>query len=350
MTDTTAAGKRHHGEIDRPHPVTSGPPNRLKTQRVQPGLNHEKQKSKTLSIFDLPAELRNAIYECFFDDLVATPKVPFAQLPGNARFGQYTSLLRTNRQMCKEARSLFMQDYADKVTYYFTTGLDLVNFVSKTQNFEHGILRNASFLLCQQNDINRETYDFIVENSTESSIRIQPGFTMLWNALPVETFDLPKMTLLQGGHTTANGFVYSTDHTSCADSGRNTPERSLELPTLAAGCRLMYHSWYAVPKHPSTYQVRGQSAELSCVTLKGRLARLSIKKFELDEANQAAAHAAGETCDVEPCHECHCHYECLEESEIESEVEEPAEEPEEELVGGEDDDYGSDSEHWYDEI
>ncbi|KAK5735101.1 hypothetical protein LTR17_008437 [Elasticomyces elasticus] len=321
MVDTTTSRKRPHGEIDRPHSVTSGPLKRRKTQRVRPRPNHEEQKSKTLSIFDLPAELRNAIYECFFDDLVATPKAPFAQLPDNARFGQYTNLVRTSRQIHKEARSLFMQDYADKVTYYFTTGLDLVNFVSRTRNFEHGILRNASFLLCQYHDVDMDTYDDDVKTCTESLIRIQPGFQALWNVLPVSTFYLSKMskTLLEGDHAKANGFEHSTDNTHCAGSGRCNPERSLEWPTLAGGCQLTY---YSCP-------------------------------FDLDEANQAAAHAAGEPCDVEPCHECDCGVGCIcdnEDEEEESGLEVRGEEPEEELVGGEDEDYGSDSEHWYDEI
>ncbi|KAK5741647.1 hypothetical protein LTR17_003853 [Elasticomyces elasticus] len=321
MPDTTSSRKRHHGEIDCSDSINSGPPKRPKTQRVQPKPDHEKQESSTLTIFDLPAELRNAIYECFFDDLVAKPKAPFGQLPDNARFEQYTNLVRTSRQIRKEVRSLFMQDYADKVTYYFTNGLDLVNFVSKTRNFERSILRNASFLLCQYHDVDMDIYDDDVKTCTESLIEIQPGFQALWNVLPVETFYLPKMSkaLLEGDHAKANGFEYSTDNTNCAGLGRCTPERSLEWPTLAGGCQLTYHS---------------------C-------------PFDLGKANQAAAHAAGEPCDVEPCHECDCGVGCIcdnEDEEEESKMEVHREEPEEELVGGEDEDYASDSEHWYDEI
>ncbi|KAK3640383.1 hypothetical protein LTR22_017040 [Elasticomyces elasticus] len=309
MPDTTTSRKRHHGDIDRPHSITSCPPKRPKTQLVRPRPNPEEQKSKTLTIFDLPAELRNSIYECFFDDLVATPKAPFAQLPDNARFGQYTNLERTTRQIHKEVRSLFMHDYADKVTYYFTNGLDLVNFVSKTRNFEHSILRNASFLLCQYHDVDMDIYDDDVKTCTESLLEIQPGFQALWNVLAVETFYLPKMSkaLLEGDHAKANGFEYSTDNTNCAGLGRCSPERCLEWPTLAGGCQLTYHS---------------------C-------------PFDLHEANQAAAHAAGEPCDVEPCHECDCGVGCIcvyEDEEEESRMEVHREEPEEEFVGGEDED------------
>ncbi|KAK5723689.1 hypothetical protein LTR15_005388 [Elasticomyces elasticus] len=346
MVDVPTSRKRPHGEIDRPHSVTSGPPKRPKTQRVRPRPNHEEQKSKTLSMFDLPAELRNAIYECFFDDLVAKPKAPFAQLPDNARFGQYANLMRTSRQIRKEARSLFMQDCADKVTYYFTNGLNLVNFVSRTRNFEHGILRNASFLLCQYHDLDMDIYDDDVKTCTESLIEIQPGFQALWNVLPVGTFYLLRMSkaLLEGDHAKANGFEYFTDDTYCAGPGRCTPKRSLEWPTLAGGCQLTYHSWYVVPNSPKTLH----PVELSCVTLEGRLACLSTRPFDLDEANQAAAHAADEPCDVEPCHECDCGVGCIcvnEDEEEESKMEVHREEPEEELVGGDDEDYDSDSEH-----
>lgn len=86
-------------------------------------------KHRPTTFFDIPAELRVAIYANVFEDIVALPRNRRNPPPPKTRFPTYTSLLLTNRQVRDEARDLFRDDYKHRI-FFFVVGMqNLLNAV-----------------------------------------------------------------------------------------------------------------------------------------------------------------------------------------------------------------------------
>ena len=131
------------------------------------------EKHRT-TFFDLPPELRNHVYEFYFNDLLASPKHLFDELPLNTRFDQYVDLLRTSRQVHQEAESLFLSDYAHRIVFYFINATELVasaKYIKRNRAPSYRVPQGARFFLRQSGDIDEYNHERYLKDATEALFR-----------------------------------------------------------------------------------------------------------------------------------------------------------------------------------
>jgi len=86
------------------------------------------------TFFSLSGEVRNLVYDAFFDDLPEKGQFGYSYaswLPQMRRFAPYLNLLLANRALYHEAGSLFYQVYFPRFKYCFNTLADLQHFMQR---------------------------------------------------------------------------------------------------------------------------------------------------------------------------------------------------------------------------
>ncbi|KAK4548430.1 hypothetical protein LTR36_009340 [Oleoguttula mirabilis] len=140
------------------------------------------------TFFDLPAEIRNHIYEDFLEELVATPKHPWDPQPSNSRFEQYVQLLLANQQVRSEAQSLFSKDYSHRVVFYCENVPELLKLHDWWDQWvyegPHPIAVVAWFNIRMQRDVDDKKHERELQWLTLELWQKQPGFIAEWRRAP----------------------------------------------------------------------------------------------------------------------------------------------------------------------
>ncbi|KAK3637113.1 hypothetical protein LTR56_013845 [Elasticomyces elasticus] len=181
-TETSQSSQKpaHAGEVDENENTTQHASKRVKS--IEPASS---DVSTTTNIFDLPGELRNVVYGYALDDLVATPRHPYDELPWNLRFEDYISLLQTSKQVKEKVESLFLHDYLDRITFYFTNPVELVQFARELMSRpDWRPLSSARFYLFTGLGVNNHYYQYEPQQSSETLWKQQPGYDRTWNYPP----------------------------------------------------------------------------------------------------------------------------------------------------------------------
>ncbi|KAK5694170.1 hypothetical protein LTR97_009791 [Elasticomyces elasticus] len=252
------------------------------------------------SIFDLPGELRNVVYGYVLDDLVAAPRHPYDKLPENWRFEDYIALLQTSRQVRNEVESLFLHGYLDRVTFYFTTSVELVGFAKDLMSTKNRWpLDNARFYLFQTIDVDEDNHEWELQYTTARLWKQQPGYKKWGNRVEGQY-------LFQGGKTPwkalewipeEHGFQHTDgSHHECSTSSYCKPFTVLKWPTLKNGCELAAYRWRAIPCYPAPDNKAEAEGELSGMSFEGRLAYLDYERFDMDLGIARLRHTRGEAC------------------------------------------------------
>ncbi|KAK3637867.1 hypothetical protein LTR56_013470 [Elasticomyces elasticus] len=315
----------------------------LKPTTVQTG--DERQPTGFLG---LPAEIRNSVYEYVFEDMVAPPDHPFGVLPSNKRCRMYLDLLRTNHQINAEAKSLFLHDYAARLTFYYTNAVELVMDMDKLRSanghlFPHKVLGKARFVIAQHRTPpggSRTDHTRGLREHTERLISCQPGFNSLWFNMP-GFFGLGRngVTLPHG----PRGFEFlrsAGKHDRCEKSDECPTYAQLRWPVFNNGCQVT--SYRCETSSPSLEA----GPKLSCVVLEGSLGYVNILRHNRKTGAEALAHATNQTSSPETCVACK-HLEAAPEvlNHWSSDEDSDAEAIDQELDGGhsDHDSHGSDS-------
>ncbi|KAK5716843.1 hypothetical protein LTR17_016294 [Elasticomyces elasticus] len=279
------------------YPKDQGVSTVLKPTTVQKG--DERQPTGFLG---LPAEIRNSVYEYVFEDMVAPPDHPFGVLPSNKRCRMYLDLLRTNRQVNAEAKSLFLHDYAARLTFYYTNAVELVMDMDKMRSanghlFPHKVLGKARFVIAQHRTPpggSRTDHTRGLREHTERLISCQPGFNSLWFNIP-GFFGLGRngVTLPHG----PRGFEFlgsAGKHDRCEMSDASPTHAQLRWPVFNSGCQVTSYRCESLEAGP----------KLSCVVLEGSLGYVNILRHNRKTGAEALAHATNQTPSPETCVAC----------------------------------------------
>ncbi|KAK3637995.1 hypothetical protein LTR56_013395 [Elasticomyces elasticus] len=272
-------------------------------QRMKVQKSDERQPTGFLG---LPAEIRNSVYEYVFEDMVAPPDHPFGVLPSNKRCRMYMDLLRTNHQISSEAKSLFLHDYAARLTFYYANAVELVMDMDKMRStnghlFPHKVLRKALFVIAQHRTLpggSRIDHTRGLREHTERLISCQPGFNSLW-------FNMPGFFGLGGdGVELSHGprgseFQRSAvKHDQCEKSDGCPTYAQLRWPMFNNGCQVMLYRWET--SNPSLEA----GPKVSCVVLEGCLGYVNISRYNRKTGAEALAHATSQTPSPETCVAC----------------------------------------------
>ncbi|KAK5689095.1 hypothetical protein LTR17_026525 [Elasticomyces elasticus] len=110
------------------------------------------------------------------------PRHPYDELPENTRFEHYIALLQTSKQVRNEVESLYLHDYLDRITFYFTNSVELVGFARDVMSTkDRWPLDNARFYLFQTNDLDGDNHKWELQQITAMLWRQQPGYKNWWN-------------------------------------------------------------------------------------------------------------------------------------------------------------------------
>ncbi|KAK5681212.1 hypothetical protein LTS10_006974 [Elasticomyces elasticus] len=243
-TSQRSQKRAHAGEIDENEDIAEHASKRVKS--IEPASS---DVSNTTNIFDLPGELRNVVYGYALDDLVATPRHPYDKLPWNSRFEDYISLLQTSKQVKEEVESLFLHGYLDRVTFYFTNAVELVEF-ARDLTCNRWPLDGARFYLFQDIVVNKYSHEYELKQITETLWKQQPGYDTAWNYPPGEyLYELDDISGRNGQwKPEEHGFQYLPgSHDACDTPSSCKLYKVLNWPTLTNGCKLAAYWWRAKP-------------------------------------------------------------------------------------------------------
>ena len=264
-------------------------------------------------LFELPVELRDLVYACIFESLMAPWRHPFEALPSNTRFKPVLDLYLTCRRVYQEASCLWSKLYAYKATSYFDNIIELYEL--KEQIKQTPQLAALPFVLSTCTNPDRRHGDGRVFRFIEH----QPGFGRPFKDIPQRGWVGPVeqwAMLLAHLYISRSSQVSShrtfsecaaSDTCECHGSEIHCPQlRSLTLP-LENGSRIRAYSHnmtaYEFPEVSFTWP-RKKAERLSLV-LEGRLGDVSTDMPEhLMDWNYAKSeyeHRRWWTCSVESC-------------------------------------------------
>ncbi|KAK4957359.1 hypothetical protein LTR10_005321 [Elasticomyces elasticus] len=258
-------------------------------QRMKVQKSDERQPRGFLG---LPAEIRNSVYEYVFEDMVAPPEHLFGVLPSNKRCRMYLDLLRTSRRVNAEAKSLFLHDYAARLTFYYTNAVELVMDIDKMRStnghlFPHKVLGKVRFVIAQHRtppggSHNDHTHG--LREHTERLISCQPGFNSLW-------FNMPGFFGLGG-----NGVELR--HGPRGSGFQHSAGKHDRWPVFSNGCQVTLYRWETSSRDPEA------GPKVSCVVLEGCLGYVNILRHNRQTGAEALAHATSQTPSPETCVAC----------------------------------------------
>ncbi|KAK5713699.1 hypothetical protein LTR17_017542 [Elasticomyces elasticus] len=246
----------------------------LKSTTVQKG-----DKRQPTGFLGLPAEIRNSVYEYVFEDMVAPPDRPFGVLPSNKRCRIYLDFLRTNHQISSEAKSLFLHDYAARLTLYYANAVELVMDMDKMRStnghlFPHKVLGKARFVIAQHRTPlggSRTDHTRGLREHTERLISSQPGFNSLWLNMP-GFFGLGDGVKLSYGPRGSEFLRSAGKHDQCEMSDGCPTYAQLRWPVCKNGCQVTLYRWETSDPSPEA------GPKVSCVVLEGCLGYVNISR------------------------------------------------------------------------
>lgn len=212
------------------------------------------------SFIDLPGELRNNIYNEILSSIFSQSASPPWQTFQTPQL--YLSLLRTNKQINTEVKSLFDQCYTTGITLYCDNLAQLIHYHDHNQG--ELFFKDANFII----------RDICLSNTSPGNdhwmpqlLKCQPGFALWW----LERTKLYRAQPLYRRMFEERGFVHSEVQD---DSGRlkdvvTLGYDKLAYPVLKNGCRITSFSWRA-----QAYW--GEWFEYGSMVLEGKLGDVSF--------------------------------------------------------------------------
>ncbi|KAK5681309.1 hypothetical protein LTS10_007071 [Elasticomyces elasticus] len=272
---------------------------------LKPTAVQKSDERQPTGFLGLPAEIRNSVYEYVFEDMVAPPNHPFGVLPSNRRCRMYLDLLRTNHQINSEAKSIFLHDYAARLTFYYANAVELVMDMDKMRTtnghlFPHKVLGKARFLIAQHRTLpcgSRTDHTRGLREHTERLISTQPGFNSLWFNMP-GYFSLGYGVKLSNGPRGSEFLRSAGKHDQCEMSDGCPTYAQLMWPVFNNGCQVTSYQWET--SSPSLEA----GPQLSCVVLEGSLGYVNILRHNRKTGAEALAHATSQTPSPETCVAC----------------------------------------------
>ncbi|KAK5709527.1 hypothetical protein LTR17_019681 [Elasticomyces elasticus] len=274
-TGQSSQKRAHAGEVDENKNIAEHASKRVKS--IEPASS---DVSTTTNIFDLPGELRNVVYGYALDDLVEAPCHPYDKLPENSRLEHYAALLQTSKQVKGEVQSLFLHDYLDRITFYFTDPVELVQFARELMSRpDWRPLSSARFYLFTDLGVNYHYHQYDLQQSTETLWEQQPGYDRAWNYPPGQyLYESYEISWRSGQwKPEEHGFQHlAGSHDACDTSSYRRPFTVLKWPMLTNGCRFTAYCWQS---RPGWLEAQRQ---LGAISFEGRLADLNHQEFDLD--------------------------------------------------------------------
>ncbi|KAK4889395.1 hypothetical protein LTR27_011841 [Elasticomyces elasticus] len=299
-TSQSSQKRAHAGEVDENENIA-----KHSSKRVKDTDPASSDVSTPTSIFDLPGELRNVVYGYALDNLVEAPCHPYDKLPENSRLEHYTALLQTSKQVKEEVQSLFLHDYLDRITFYFTNPVELVQFARELMSRpDWRPLSSARFYLFTGLGVNNHYDQYELQQSTETLWKHQLDYDRVWKYPPGQYLyqSYESSWRSEQWKPEEHGFRHLPgSHDACDMPSYCKPFQVLKWPMLKNGCRFAAYCWRSKPGW-----LEGER-QFGGISFEGRWADLNYQEFDLDLGIARLKHTRGEDCGLDPCHVCEGH-------------------------------------------
>lgn len=268
------------------------------TRKIKAPRSHRKPKKR---FFDLPAELRNHVYEDVFEELVSPPKHPWDPRPLHSRFAQYVSLLSASHQVRAEAGPLFVGDYGHRIVFYFDNTTELLVFRERWKP-DHPVIGNARFSLHTECDYDQEYHIWPFRQWMEAPWRQQPGYDRAWD-LRLGLYSIESRACNNYWKPEKHGFQRALgNHSQCSGTQDCKMFEVLKWPTFKNDCQLTTYQYEDIRRRATPKKLVGRSEQMKVLVFEGMIADLEVKYCEREAADSTWLHTRGEKCEYSWCH------------------------------------------------